>query len=151
MLFFITFLRSSKQRQSFESYGPGTVQSPGAGQIFEAAHVPATPPATPPSDQEKTTATVQFPTSSSDSAVVSSSSSTEPDNMDAEQSESAVVLEQRRVAVQAMAYAQACHAMQTFISRSLPLQVRPGPSHSNKMGKQGKLFSDRMLKVLTGT
>ena len=62
-----------------------------------------------------------------------------------------MVLEQRRVAVQAMAYAQACHAMQTFISRSLPLQVRPGPSHSNKMGKQGKLFSDRMLKVLTGT
>ena len=149
MLFFITFLRSSKQRQSFESYGPGTVQSPGAGQLFEAAHVPATPPATPPSDQEKTTATVQFPTSSSDSAVVSSS--TEPDKMDAEQSESTVVLEQRRVAVQAMAYAQACHAMQTFISRSLPLQVRPGPSHSNKMGKQGKLFSDRMLKVLTGT
>ena len=111
--------------------------------------LPATPPATPPSDQEKTTATVQFPTSSSDSAVVSSS--TEPDKMDAEQSESTVVLEQRRVAVQAMAYAQACHAMQTFISRSLPLQVRPGPSHSNKMGKQGKLFSDRMLKVLTGT
>ena len=119
---------------------------PGAGDLYDTSHVPATPPATPPSDQEKTQAAgVQFPTSSSDMATVSSS--TEPDMMDTADSSTRMMdsnmmdtaevkteqgLDQRRAAVHAMAYAQACHAMQSFISRSLPLpfpQVRPRPRH----------------------
>ena len=139
---FIASYRSSKEsRQSFESCGPGSVQSPGpgGGDLYDTSHVPATPPATPPSDQEKTPASgVQFPSSSSDMATVSSS--TEPDMMDTADSSTKMMdtntvevkteqgLVERRAAVHAMAYAQACHAMQTFISRSLPLpfpQVRP--------------------------
>ena len=70
------------------------------------------------------------------------SSSTEPEMMDTVDSSTKMMdsntmevkteqeqgLAERRAAVHAMAYAQACHAMQTFITRSLPLpfpQVRP--------------------------
>ena len=128
---------------------------PGGGDLYDTSHVPATPPATPPSDQEKTpglASGVQFPSSSSDMATVSSS--TEPEMMDTVDSSTKMMdstmmdttevktehgLDQRRAAVHAMAYAQACHAMQSFISRSLPLpfhQVRLRPRHceSNREG-----------------
>ena len=81
------------KRPSLDSYhAPG---SPGSGDIFNTSHhVPATPPATPPSDQEKTTS---------------------PNNLPHH-------LNHPTAAVQAMAYAQACHAMQSFMSRSFPQQ-----------------------------
>ena len=120
-------------RQSLDSVGTGQDPSPGPGsacgaEMFDSTHVPATPPATPPSDQEKTTSSPQFPSStgcssSSHSAAVSPGVLPDAEEHDQQRYH----INQRAAAVHAMAYAQACHAMQSFISRTLPL---PLPQHN---------------------
>ena len=79
--------------------GPEVRQCEAAHEVsheaMEISHVPATPPATPPSQQDNREKS--------------------PGRCEEELSQQA--------AVHAMAYAQACHAMQTFMSRTLPGQV----------------------------
>ena len=67
------------------------------------SHVPATPPATPPSQQ-----------GSREKSPVRCEGGEE---MEEEEGRHHI---NQQAAVHAMAYAQACHAMQTFISRGLP-------------------------------
>ena len=113
---------SKESRQSFDSY-------PGAGEVFDSTQVPATPPATPPSDQEKTTSTLS-PAGSVTSPEVRgqrSVCSPEVDQPPQVGDQHRYHINQQAAAVHAMAYAQACHAMQSFMSRSLPLGL---PQHN---------------------
>ena len=119
--------------------------------MFDSTHVPATPPATPPSDQEKTTSTlspagsvtspevrgqrsvssleVRGQRSISDPEVRGqrSISSPEVDQTGQTGDQHRYHINQQAAAVHAMAYAQACHAMQSFMSRSIPLGL---PQHN---------------------
>ena len=91
---FLSYCTECQRKQPSQSAGqqePEVRQSPfeASHEAMEINHVPATPPATPPSEQE-----------SRERSPVKCEESLRPQ-------------------VHAMAYAQACHAMQSFISRGI--------------------------------
>ena len=92
---FLSYCTECQRKQPSQSASlqePEVRQSPfeASHEAMEINHVPATPPATPPSEQE-----------SRERSPVKGEESMRPQ------------------AVHAMAYAQACHAMQSFISRGI--------------------------------
>ena len=112
--------------------------------MFDSSQVPATPPATPPSDQEKVRSALS-PAGSVSSPAEVESGPADPQQLQLEPADHHHQLQgynqqqqaggdqpnyhinQQAAAVHAMAYAQACHAMQSFMSRSLPM---PLPQHN---------------------